>query len=68
MTNTTVSGNYAGGNFGGGIHLIPSATSLALVNVTITDNESGNFGGGPGVRPARRREASGQATSSAGDH
>ncbi len=48
MTHTTVSGTYAGGNYGGGIHLIPSATSLALVNVTITDNESGDFGGGLG--------------------
>ena len=43
MTNTPVSGNYAGGNYGSGIHLIPSATSLALVNVTITDNEGGNL-------------------------
>ena len=33
----------------GGTHLIPSATSLALVNVTITDDESGNFGGGLGI-------------------
>jgi hypothetical protein len=76
MTNTTVSGNHAGGNYGGGIHLIPSTTSLALVNVTITDKEGGNFDGGLGIGGAavpdtmvtRRREASGQATSCAGDH
>jgi hypothetical protein len=49
MANTTVSGNCAGGNYGGGIHLIPSATSLALVNVTLTDHESGNFGDGLGI-------------------
>lgn len=49
IVNSTISGNTADANFGGGIHLIPSATSLTLLNVTITDNQARRFGGGVGI-------------------
>ena len=49
IVNSTISGNRADANYGGGIHLIPTASSLSLTNVTITDNEAESYGGGLGV-------------------